>query len=171
MLYHEITALNEDAGGNLWLGSYAGAMKLARSGFVTYDERDGLLNVIAIFGDAAGGVCFRGYVFGDERKSVFEGAKLDLLRPADNYHLRYGRFDGQRFTWFVPGVPKSRNFGWVSENDHAASPQRRVVAGNGRRALPLPAVRRLRASQDGAARGRLPDQRRSGRFRTGVPHL
>jgi ligand-binding sensor domain-containing protein/signal transduction histidine kinase len=117
LLYHEITALNEDAGGNLWLGSYAGAMKLARSGFVTYDERDGLLSVIAIFGDAAGGVCFRGNVLGDKHKSIFDGAKLDLLRPAEETaHLRYGRLDGQRFTWFVPGVPKIRNVGWVSEN-------------------------------------------------------
>ncbi|MDQ3754852.1 MAG: ATP-binding protein [Acidobacteriota bacterium] len=115
LLYHEITTLNEDAGGNLWLGSYAGAMKLASSGFVTYDERDGLLGVGAIFGDAAGGVCFRGYVLGDERRSVFDGAKLDLLRPADQYHFRYGRFDGQRFTWFMPGVPRSGNFGWVGE--------------------------------------------------------
>ena len=115
LLYHEITALNEDAGGNLWLGSYAGAMKLARHGFVTYGEGDGLLGVSAIFGDGEGGVCFRGYVLGDRRASVFDGAKLDYLHPADIYHFRYGRFDGQSFKWFVPGVPKSGNFGWVGE--------------------------------------------------------
>ncbi|MFN2577534.1 MAG: hypothetical protein ABR607_07570, partial [Pyrinomonadaceae bacterium] len=37
-----INALGEDAGGNLWLGSGAGAVRLARSGFLTYDEGDGI---------------------------------------------------------------------------------------------------------------------------------
>ena len=52
---------------------------------------------------------------GDERKSVFDGAKLDVLRPADHYHIGYGRFHGQAFTWFVPGVLRSRYIGWVME--------------------------------------------------------
>lgn len=115
LLYHEITALGEDAGGNLWLGSYAGAMKLAREGFVTYDEQDGLASVGSIFGDKAGGVCFRAFLLGDERKSVFEGARLDPRRRSENYHQRYGRFDGQNFSWFLPREPRSRNFGWVVE--------------------------------------------------------
>ena len=115
LTYREITTLGEDAGGNLWLGSYAGAMKLARDGFVTYDERDGLWAISEIFGDKLGGVCFRGSVLGDEHRSVFEGAKIDLLHPANIYHFRYGRFDGQRFTWFIPREPKSGDFGWVGE--------------------------------------------------------
>ena len=113
--FHEINTLNEDAGGNLWLGTILGAMRLARNGFVTYGEGDGLWGIGAIFGDAAGQVCFMGSVVGDERKTVFEGAKLDVLRPADHYHIRYGRFDGQRFTWFLPGEQKIRSFGWVAE--------------------------------------------------------
>ena len=113
--FQEISALAEDAGGNLWLGSVEGAMKLSREGFVTYDERDGLLAVGGIFGDRSGGVCFTASVLGDERRSVFEGAKLDVLHPLDRFHVRFGRFDGQNFTWFLPDVPKSRNFGWVGE--------------------------------------------------------
>jgi len=115
LLYHEITALNQDTGGNLWLGTYAGAMKLARNGFVTYGERDGLMGVTAIFADGEGGVCFRGYVLGDQHTSVFDGAKWDYLRPADFYHFRYGCFDGHRFEWFLPQLPKNRSFGWVGE--------------------------------------------------------
>ncbi|MCA1623861.1 MAG: histidine kinase [Acidobacteria bacterium] len=90
-------------------------MKLARDGFVTYDEADGISTVGAIFGDRTGAVCFRGYVLGDERRTVFDGAKLDLRRTPDNYYFRYGRFDGHNFTWFMPREPKSGNFGWVNE--------------------------------------------------------
>ena len=115
LLHNEITALGEDSGGNLWLGSYAGAMKLAREGFVTWSEQDGVSAISAVFGDAAGGVCFRGYVLGDEHKSVFEGAKLDLLRSDYTYHFRFGRFDGERFAWFLPTVPSEGQFGWLNE--------------------------------------------------------
>src|SRR5262249_6061145 len=59
--------------------------------------------VSSIFGDRAGGVCFRGNVLGDQRTSVFEGARLDALgRTPDYDYVRLGRFDGQRFTWFKP---------------------------------------------------------------------
>jgi ligand-binding sensor domain-containing protein len=50
LAHHEITALAEDVAGNLWLGtSNAGAMKLARPGFVIYGENDGLVGVNATF--------------------------------------------------------------------------------------------------------------------------
>src|ERR1700687_3158364 len=113
--YPEITALNEDLGGNLWLGTNAeGAMKLARNGFVTYDEQDGLFDVAAIFDDRSGSVCFKGNVLGNERTSVFEGAKLSLLDPIPpDLHQRFGCFDGQRFNWFKP---EALSFsGWVME--------------------------------------------------------
>ena len=115
LTYHEITAITEDLGGNLWLGtSTAGAMKLARKGFETYDEQDGIAAVNSIFEDQAGGLCFRGAVLGDNRTSVFEGARLDLLRSTrDVYYTRFGRFDGKHFSWFKPDAV--HNFGWVSE--------------------------------------------------------
>src|SRR6266446_5398338 len=102
--FQEVTALNEDSGGNLWLGTNtAGAMKLARDGFVTYDEQDGVDSVGAIFADRAGGVCFRGYVLGDKHASIFDGGKVDLLHSGEiTYWQTLGRYDGQRFTWFVP---------------------------------------------------------------------
>jgi ligand-binding sensor domain-containing protein len=113
-----ITALSEDAGGSLWLGSEtgAGAMKLAHSGFVTYDERDGVKAVFAIFGDRAGGVCFRGYVLGDQHASIFDGGKVDLLNQNQaTYWPRFGRFDGQHLTWFLPNEIKAKYLGWVDE--------------------------------------------------------
>jgi signal transduction histidine kinase len=114
--YPEITALNEDLGGNLWLGTNnAGAMKLARNGFVTYDEQDALFDVGSIFEDRAGSVCFKGNVLGNEHTSVFEGAKLDLLNPnPPNFYQRFGCFDGQRFNWFKPRALPSY-LGWVME--------------------------------------------------------
>lgn len=114
-----ITALNEDMSGNLWLGcesgagSDGGAMKLARDGLISYGERDGLLVVYAIFGDRTGGVCFRGQLFGDERRSAFEGEKSDRLRRVENSPPRYGRFDGERFTWLEPDALGSDQLGWV----------------------------------------------------------
>src|SRR5438477_1776633 len=114
--YHDITTLNEDIGGNLWLGSYAGAMKLAHNGFTTYDQEDGLDQVFSIFGDHRGGVCFRGQLLGDGTRSVFEGAKLDLLHPYAGKHVpRYGCFDGQSFSWFMPETLKHIDPGWVGE--------------------------------------------------------
>jgi len=117
LTFQEVTALNEDSGGNLWLGTNtAGAMKLAHDGFVTYGEQDGVDSVGVIFADRAGGVCFRGYVLGDKHASIFDGGKVDLLHSGEiTYWQTLGRYDGQRFTWFVPNVLKGKNFGWVRE--------------------------------------------------------
>jgi ligand-binding sensor domain-containing protein/two-component sensor histidine kinase len=113
--YNDITAVNEDLGGNLWLGTNtAGAMKLTRNGFSTYGVQDSIRSVNAIFEDRAGNVCFRGSVLGDARTSVFEGAKLDLLSPQQPVlHSRLGCFNGQRFDWFQPAAVTY--MGWVHE--------------------------------------------------------
>ena len=113
--YFDITAVNEDLGGNLWLGTNtAGAMKLTRNGFSTYGVQDSIRTVNAIFEDRAGTVCFRGTVLGDTRTSVFEGAKLDLLMPQQSVmHSRLGCFNGQHFDWFKPAAVT--NMGWVQE--------------------------------------------------------
>ncbi len=115
--YHEIAALNEDLDGNLWLGTNtAGAMKLARRGFVSYDFQDGLDSVNAVFEDSEGGICFRGWVLSDRGKSVFEGATLDLMHSNLSEHvMRFGRFNGQDFVWFLPDAVKKIHLGWVGE--------------------------------------------------------
>jgi two-component sensor histidine kinase len=89
-------------------------MKLASNGLVTYNEQDGLFDVNAVFEERTGSVCFKGNVLGNERTSVFEGARLDLLDPnPPTFHQRFGCFDGQSFNWFQPKTPF--NFGWVME--------------------------------------------------------
>src|SRR5205085_11586425 len=91
-------------------------MRLARNGFVTYDRQDGVVSVSSIFADRAGGVCFRGYVLGDKRASIFDGGRADLLNLSQaTYWPRLGRFDGQRLTWFVPDALKGKYLGWVDE--------------------------------------------------------
>jgi len=113
-----VSALGEDTGGNLWLGSGngAGVMKLTRNGFVTYGEQDGIKRVDAIFPDHAGGVCFRGYVLGDKRTSIFDGGRVDVLNSSEaTLWLRFGRFDGQRLSWFMPDALRGIDLGWVSE--------------------------------------------------------
>ncbi|MBI1764829.1 MAG: hypothetical protein HYR56_25745 [Acidobacteria bacterium] len=79
----ELTTLVEDASGNLWLGTAAlGIIRLARNGFVTYGEPDGLLTVNAIFEDAAGGLCIRAVALRDRRPYAFDGAHRELPRAS-----------------------------------------------------------------------------------------
>ena len=115
LIFWTIGSFSEDASGNLWIASGAGGMKLARNGFVTYGERDGLLAAYSIFPDKTGAICFRGSVYGDEISSVFESAKPDLSRPFNTYHTRYGRYDGNEFSWFRPNVFRDIYIGWVGE--------------------------------------------------------
>jgi ligand-binding sensor domain-containing protein/two-component sensor histidine kinase len=114
---YNITALAEDLSGNLWLGTFsAGAMKLTRGGFSSYGKQDGIETLNAIFEDRKGRLCFRGNVLGDARTSVFEGAKLDLLRgDQPSIHSRIGCLDARRFDWYYPGAV-TRSMGWVTEN-------------------------------------------------------
>jgi ligand-binding sensor domain-containing protein/signal transduction histidine kinase len=112
--FHEIVSLTEDRDGNLWLGTNNnGAMKLARPGFITFAERDGLNSVTSLFETGAGELYAYGYVLSNERgASVFEGAKLDQLNPDTFTARRLGRFDGRRFTWFIPEVLTKKYLGW-----------------------------------------------------------
>ena len=115
--YHDITALGADIAGNLWLGTdAAGAMKLARNGFVTYEAQDGILAINSIFNDTENGVCFRGYVVGDKRASFFAGGKVDLMSLGQRVDWpSLGRYDGRDLTWFAPDAFRKDSFGWVGE--------------------------------------------------------
>ena len=111
--YQEIVSITSDRDGNLWLGTNNnGAMKLARPGFDTFDERDGLSQVTALFESNAGELYAHGEVLGDQRASVFEGAKLDLFNPNFSLYHRLGRFDGRRFDWFIPDALKKVGWSW-----------------------------------------------------------
>jgi hypothetical protein len=72
--------------------------------------------VSAVFNDRAGNLCFRGNVLGDERASVFEGGRIDLVsttQPA--FYPAIGCFDGRHFDAFRPAAIKPNEWGWVGE--------------------------------------------------------
>ena len=106
LTFREITALNEDTSGNLWLGTnVTGAMKLERHGFVTYGEDDNIATINAIFGDRAGGVCFRAFV-------ANTSARPDATNEP-RFEQKLGRYDNQTFRWFMP--ESLANTGWIFE--------------------------------------------------------
>ena len=77
-----ITTLAEDRGGNLWIGSQTtGAVKLARGGFATYGEPEGIASVSAVFEDQSGNVCFRGPGAGDVGPSGCATCSERILSP------------------------------------------------------------------------------------------
>jgi len=75
-----ILAIAEDVEGGLWLGTYrSGAMRLARNGFVTYQESDGLGPTVgAVFENHAGDLCV---VSGNVQISRFDGTRFVAIRP------------------------------------------------------------------------------------------
>jgi ligand-binding sensor domain-containing protein len=88
-----VQALAEDRDGNLWIGTTNGAFKLARNGFTTYTEADGLgdSRISSLFESRAGDLCVM---------TVDSGTPLSL-------------FDGKRFRAIRPQVPQRLTyFGW-----------------------------------------------------------
>ena len=76
----------------------------------------GIDEVDALFADRRGNVCARGWLLGDGRVSIFEGAKFDVLHSNLGQHVpRFGCFNGQKFTWLLPGALDNRVMGWVGE--------------------------------------------------------
>ena len=109
LTHQEIGAMAEDAGGNLWLGTSSGAMKLTRNGFITYGRDDGVAAGIRAFEDATGQLNVLAQVFRP-------GLPHDPgpAAPQDEHvALRFGRFEGRRFEWFIPGPPYA--WGWAPE--------------------------------------------------------
>ena len=90
----EVNALAEDLEGNLWVGGASGgAVKLARGGFVSYSEADGLhrMRIASIFEARSGELV------------VVSGAE-------DGWWIH--RFDGKRFHATRPNLPRDAYYGW-----------------------------------------------------------
>jgi ligand-binding sensor domain-containing protein len=101
--YHEIEKVTEDGDGNLWLGTVQGVMKIARDGFLTFDEHDKLYyGPNAIFESTTGDLRLVGWVKNADAPG----------------RLRIGQFDGRRFTWV------SRN--WLKTRLHSRDSVRHV---------------------------------------------
>ncbi|MBI1792098.1 MAG: hypothetical protein HYR60_31630, partial [Acidobacteria bacterium] len=91
----EPAALAQDPAGNLWIGTNAaGATRVLRSGFSTFDEADGLasLHVVAV--------------------SESRRGKLGFATRGERGRLLLHHFDGERFTSVAPNVPREDPSGW-----------------------------------------------------------
>ncbi|HMG35898.1 MAG TPA: two-component regulator propeller domain-containing protein [Blastocatellia bacterium] len=94
LMRNSIWSLEVDSAGNLWLGGLDGALKIARNGFITFGEWDGLAGgAIAMFEDRFGELC------------VITEAGMAVNRFED------GRFISTRIN--VPAALKNRQF-WGS---------------------------------------------------------
>jgi ligand-binding sensor domain-containing protein len=90
-----VISLAEDKDGNLWTGSGCGAKKIARYGFTTYWEMDGL----------------------DYKKtnSIFENSAGELFVSTNQYKRSINRFEGDKFSLVklrVPDDVKYHGWGW-----------------------------------------------------------
>src|SRR5262249_16128051 len=107
LTFREITALNEDMSGNLWLGTnVTGAMKLERHGFVTYGEEDDISTINAIFPDHAAPASFPAFV---ANKSTGSNATSE-----PRFEQKLGWYDNGTFHWFMPRT--LADTGWIFEN-------------------------------------------------------
>jgi ligand-binding sensor domain-containing protein len=146
LTFAEVTALEEDAAGNLWLGTNAtGAMRLARNGLVTYDEADGLVGVDALFEDAAGTLCLRGVRTVSERSRP--ASRAPLPPPAADATIigaqAFGCFEGTRLTWFEPEAPFE--FGWAGQGMTMRAPNDEWWIGGGNGVYRFPPLSRFTA--------------------------
>jgi ligand-binding sensor domain-containing protein/signal transduction histidine kinase len=98
-----VTALAEDRGGNLWIGTETGGvMRLARNGFVSYGTADGLghRRAISIFETRAGELCV---LTGLRVLNRFDGSGFTAVRP---------RLSVPPSALTVHGVTQDRAGGW-----------------------------------------------------------
>jgi ligand-binding sensor domain-containing protein/signal transduction histidine kinase len=87
-----ILSMAEDLAGNLWAGGF-GAIRIAKGGFRTYSERDGLDS---------------GFIV-----SLLEDRSGRLWAVSNGAHGRvFNRFDGGKFQPVRPNVPRGIAWGW-----------------------------------------------------------
>ena len=86
-----VQTLAEDRDGNLWIGTDNGALKLARNGFTTYTEADGLgeARVSSIFESRAGELGVMTIFSSPTPLSWFEGNRFRAIRPQVPQRLTY----------------------------------------------------------------------------------
>ncbi len=121
-LSSRVNALAEDRDGNVWGGTQTvGAMKIARGGFVSYAEGEGLGNADVL--------------------SIFEGPEGDVRAVSGKWTLNW--FDGERFKFVRLNLPQrildSSSGRWVIIQDHRGE----WWAATGEGLYRFPAVKRL----------------------------
>lgn len=90
---YDIWSVTEDKDGNLWVGSRCGAKKIARYGFTTYTEDDGLRDSLV--------------------HSIFENHAGDLFVSSLSKGLTISHFNDGKFTTVRPNLSERvKDFGW-----------------------------------------------------------
>jgi ligand-binding sensor domain-containing protein/signal transduction histidine kinase len=106
-----VQTLAEDRDGNLWFGTDNGALKLARNGFTTWTEADGLgeSRVSALFESRAGDLAVMTIFSSETPLSWFDGKRFRAIRPRLPRHLTYFGFGWHQLTlqdqageWWLP---------------------------------------------------------------------
>ena len=91
LLSKKVESLGEDSDGNLWIGTESnGAMRLARHGFVTYTEIDGLKDtrIASILEDALGHICVISSRAGGLLLHRVDGASLTPIKLRISEHIK-----------------------------------------------------------------------------------
>jgi ligand-binding sensor domain-containing protein/signal transduction histidine kinase len=106
-----VQALTEDRDGNLWIGTDNGALKLARNGFTTYTEADGLgeSRVSSLFESNAGDLSGMTLFSSMTPLSWFDGKRFRAIRPRIPPRLTYFGWGWHQLTlqdqageWWLP---------------------------------------------------------------------
>ena len=109
-LCDDVFVLTADKDKNLWTGTSCGAKKIARYGFTTYRETDGLDEnpVNAIFENSAGELFVTNFPKTERVISRFDGEKFSLVKPRlpDLDYYGYGWqqtvWQDSRGAWWIP---------------------------------------------------------------------
>ena len=106
-----VQTLTEDRDGNLWIGTDNGALKLARNGFTTYSEADGLgeSRVSSLFESSAGDLIGMTLFSSGTPLSWFDGKRFRAIRPRVPQRLTYFGWGWHQLTlqdqageWWLP---------------------------------------------------------------------
>ncbi|MEW6130618.1 MAG: two-component regulator propeller domain-containing protein [Acidobacteriota bacterium] len=106
-----VQSITEDRDGNLWIGTDNGALKLARNGFTTYTEAEGLgeSRISALFESRAGDLCAMTILSTKTPLSWFAGKHFRAICPRLPQHLTYFGWGWNQLTlqdqageWWLP---------------------------------------------------------------------
>jgi signal transduction histidine kinase/ligand-binding sensor domain-containing protein len=121
-----LQCLADDSEGNFWLGG-TGAMKIARNGFTTFGESDGLVGpASSIFENRAGELCLiteKGMVINRFIDGRFISTRLNVPKSLENsglwgtYQMTFQDHDGD---WWVPTYKGLMRFASVARIEQLA---------------------------------------------------
>jgi ligand-binding sensor domain-containing protein/signal transduction histidine kinase len=109
-LCDDVLSLAEDREGNLWTGSACGAKKVARYGFTTYNEQDGLdkAHINSMFENSSGELFATTFPKTERFISRFDGEKFISVKPRLPSYVDYHGWGWQQTVW-----QDSRGAWWI----------------------------------------------------------